>query len=83
MTPMIHMSTLVIFFVLTILFMFFLAAFIRLFFVIWFAIVHPHEILEESGRDWFDEEGYEQHDPDPFYYEPLKIEIIDREEAFE
>ena len=77
------MSTLVIFFILVSLFLLFLAAFIRLSFVIWFTIVHPREILEESGRDWFDEEGYEVHEPDPFYYTPTKIEVIDREEAFE
>ena len=59
----------------------FLLALIRLSFLIWFAIVHPHEVLADYGRDWFDEE--ERVYTDPFEYEPMYIEILDREEAYD
>lgn len=58
-----------------------LVGLIRLSFVLWFALVHPHENLHDFGRDWFEEEdrGY----IDPFYDEPMTIEIIDRKESFD
>lgn len=58
-----------------------LVGLIRLSFVLWFALVHPHESLHDFGRDWFEEEdrGY----IDPFYDEPMTIEIIDRKESFD
>ena len=58
-----------------------LVGLIRLSFVLWFALVHPHENMRDFGRDWFeeDERGY----IDPFYDEPMTIEIIDRKEAFD